>query len=143
MTTERLEEIVKGTAYPESRSVYQAIFQVENEVRQEFNSRTCENCKLGVAYDGAEQNLSEFIYLEDNQMYYTVPFVFKTDAPYSIREFEKISYSAPGAGRMSTSFGKFKKLIQERGYTIELVEELPQGDAPKGYKVIKGATGNY
>jgi len=52
MTTDRLDEIIKGTAYPDSNSVYQAVYQVENEMQQEFNSRTCENCKHGTEEDG-------------------------------------------------------------------------------------------
>lgn len=45
MTTDRLDEIIKATAYPESMSVYQAIYQVENEMQQEFNNQICKNCK--------------------------------------------------------------------------------------------------
>lgn len=35
MDTNRIREIHKGTAYPESRSVYQALLQVWNECEQE------------------------------------------------------------------------------------------------------------
>jgi hypothetical protein len=35
MTSERIKEIQKGTAYPESRSVHQALLQVWNECEQE------------------------------------------------------------------------------------------------------------
>ena len=42
MTSDRIDEIIKATAYPESQSVYLAMRQVWNEVQQDFNSRTCE-----------------------------------------------------------------------------------------------------
>ncbi len=45
MTTERIEELMKQTAYPESNSVHQAMLQLWNELQQDFNIRTCENCK--------------------------------------------------------------------------------------------------
>ena len=45
MTSGRIEELQKQTAYPDSQSVQQAMLQVWNEVQQDFNSRTCENCK--------------------------------------------------------------------------------------------------
>jgi len=45
MTSDRIEEIIKQTAYPESMSVLSGMKQIWNEMQQEFNSRTCENCK--------------------------------------------------------------------------------------------------
>ena len=44
MTSERIEELMKQTAYPESHSVHQAMLQLWNEMEQDFNSRVCENC---------------------------------------------------------------------------------------------------
>lgn len=44
MNVDRIEELMKQTAYPESRSVMQAMLQVWNEMQQDFNSRKCENC---------------------------------------------------------------------------------------------------
>lgn len=40
MNTNRIMEIHKKTAYPESRSVYQALLQVWNECEQESNKKT-------------------------------------------------------------------------------------------------------
>ena len=45
MTLERVEELIKRTAYPESNSVYQAMMQLWNEVQQECNSKICRNCQ--------------------------------------------------------------------------------------------------
>lgn len=42
MTSDRIEEIQKITAYPESRSVYQALWQVWNECEQEQNKKISE-----------------------------------------------------------------------------------------------------
>ena len=39
MTSERIKEIHLGTAYPESRSVYQSLLQVWNECEQECNAK--------------------------------------------------------------------------------------------------------
>ena len=47
MTSERIEELMKKTAYPESNSVHQAMLQVWNELQQDFNNRTCDSCKYG------------------------------------------------------------------------------------------------
>lgn len=38
MNSERIKEILKETAYPESRSVYIALLQVWNECQQENNT---------------------------------------------------------------------------------------------------------
>lgn len=46
MNSKRIEEIQEQTAYPESMSVRQALMQVWNELQQDFNSRTCENCRF-------------------------------------------------------------------------------------------------
>ena len=39
MTSERIDEILKDTAYPESRSVNQALLKVWNECQQEHNKQ--------------------------------------------------------------------------------------------------------
>ena len=46
MTADRIEEIIKQTAYPESNSVYQALLQVWTEVQHESNERigSCKKC---------------------------------------------------------------------------------------------------
>lgn len=45
MTSDRIDELLKQTAYPESVSVRTAMLQVWNEMQQDFNNRICENCK--------------------------------------------------------------------------------------------------
>ena len=44
MTTDRIDELLSKTAYPESNSVREAMLQVWNELQQDFNSRKCVNC---------------------------------------------------------------------------------------------------
>ena len=39
MNSKRIDEILKDTAYPESRSVHQALLQVWNECEQENNKK--------------------------------------------------------------------------------------------------------
>ena len=39
MNSKRIDEILKDTAYPESRSVHQALLQVWNECQQENNKK--------------------------------------------------------------------------------------------------------
>lgn len=45
MNSDRIDELLKQTAYPESVSVRQAMLQVWNELQQDFNKRTCESCE--------------------------------------------------------------------------------------------------
>jgi hypothetical protein len=52
MTSDRIRQIHETTAYPESRSVHQALLQVWNECEQEYNKekravteKKCETCK--------------------------------------------------------------------------------------------------
>ena len=52
MTSDRIEEIQKKTAYPESNSGLEALKQVWNEMQQEFNSRLCVNC---ISYGGGDE----------------------------------------------------------------------------------------
>ena len=93
------------------------------------------------------------VYMEDNQGYYTIPFIFKTDCNLMVEEMSKISHEEPGAGRFSTSFKQFQKLLLKHGYRSELVEEGPQLKGIshyfgkdieyKGYECVLGAPGNY
>ena len=55
MTSDRIEEIIKGTAYPQSNSVLQALHQVWNEVQQECNKSkgSCKEC-IHVCYPKAK-----------------------------------------------------------------------------------------
>ncbi len=57
MTSTRIEELMKQTAYPESDSVYQAMNQVWNEMQQDFNSRVCMNC----VYNTPSEMCNKFI----------------------------------------------------------------------------------
>ena len=85
------------------------------------------------------------IYKEDNQMYYFVPVVFETDSQISTKVMEKISNEPAGAGRFSTSFNTFKKLMEEYGYVVNEIKRLKQDSIPENNKleIVKGATGNY
>ncbi len=59
MNSKRIEELMKQTAYPESASVYSAMFQVWNEMVQDYNtSRICENC----AWVGGNHAVGDGIY---------------------------------------------------------------------------------
>ena len=49
-------------------------------------------------------------------MYYFVPVVFETDAKIPTEKMERISYEPSGAGRHSTGFNQFKKLMEGYGY---------------------------
>ena len=46
MTSDRIEEIQKQTAYPDSQSVTNALLTVWNEVAFGLNNRKCINCKF-------------------------------------------------------------------------------------------------
>ena len=87
--------------------------------------------------------MQEYVYLEDSQGYHFTSVLFKTDAPYSIHAFEEVSHRPPAAGRFSTGFGEFKKLIEGDGYTVKEIKRFEKNTIPEGYPLIKGATGNY
>ena len=64
MTSDRIEELMKQTAYPESASVLSAMNQVWTEMQQCFNARSCENCvhfnlEVGTQPDGLGWERSE------------------------------------------------------------------------------------
>lgn len=63
MTSDRIEEIQKTTAYPESRSVLQALLQVWNECEQEQNKKIREvvNRFLGIIYRKCKVNLLAYM----------------------------------------------------------------------------------
>jgi hypothetical protein len=89
--------------------------------------------------------MRRLIYKEDHQMYYFVPVVFETDAEIPTDKMEKISYEPVGAGRHSTGFNQFKKLMESYGYVVNEIERLPQNKMPKNNtsEIVNGATGNY
>lgn len=89
--------------------------------------------------------MRKLIYKEDHQLYYFVPVIFETDAEITVAQMEKISHEPAGAGRISTGFKEFKKLMENHGYVVNEVKRLPKNQIPKNNKleVVKGATGNY
>lgn len=78
-------------------------------------------------------------------MYYFVPVVFETDSKIPTEKMERISYEPAGAGRYSTGFNQFKKLMESYGYLVNEIERLPQNEIPKNntLEIVNGATGNY
>lgn len=89
--------------------------------------------------------MRKLIYKEDHQGYYFIPIIFETDCKLTIEEMEEISYKPIDAGRMSTSFNEFKKLMEEDGYIVNKIERLNQDIIPENntLEIIIGATGNY
>ena len=89
--------------------------------------------------------MRKLIYKEDHQMYYFIPVVFETDSKITVEKMEEISYQPAGAGRMSTGFNEFKKLMEEYGYTVNEIERLEQNTIPENntLEIVMGATGNY
>lgn len=89
--------------------------------------------------------MRKLIYKEDDQMYWFTPILFETNAEITSREMELISYEKVGAGRFSTEFEEFKKLMENYGYTIKEVERFPRNSIPIDniFEIVTGATGNY
>ena len=89
--------------------------------------------------------MRKLIYKEDNQGYYYVAVIFETDTKITVKIMEKISNEPADAGRFSTSFSTFKKLMEEYGYVVNEIERLEQSTMPENndLEIIKGATGNY
>ena len=87
----------------------------------------------------------KLIYKEDSQRYWFTPVIFKTDCILSVAQMRDISYQPRSAGRISTSFETFAKLMRDLGYQIELVERLPKNKMPEDndLEVVIGAHGNY
>ena len=77
------------------------------------------------------------IYLEDEQCYYTTIHVFETDCDWPIEALEKLSWEPARAGRISTSFETFAKLLEGRGFICN------PSESRKVTGVVKGAYGNY
>ena len=78
-------------------------------------------------------------------MYYFIPVVFETDSKITVEKMKKISYELAGAGRVSTGFNQFKKLMEEYGYTVNEIERLEKNTIPENntLEIVEGATGNY
>jgi len=88
--------------------------------------------------------MRKLIYKEDNQGYYYELIEFKTDCLMDIEDFEAMSWSITGAGRMSTSFETFKEILEGYGFKVTDVKNIGRNaKIPKDINVIKGATGNY
>lgn len=89
--------------------------------------------------------MKKLIYKEDHQMYYYIPIIFETDAKISTEIMKKISHEPIGAGRHSTDFNQFKKLMESYGYVVNEIEKLPKNNIPEDNKleIVEGATGNY
>ena len=91
MNHDRIEEIMKATAYPESNSGYQALLQVWNEVQHDNNTRigACEYC---VHFDTSLGNSPRHGYcsrLRDTEQALWVN--IETVADWYCRDFERKS----------------------------------------------------
>jgi len=83
----------------------------------------------------------EIVFLEDNQMYYRTPVIFRTNYPGNINQLHAIS----PCGMFSDSFDSFQKRLVDAGYTATLVVRLEK-NAPvpeKYHLVVNGGTGSY
>jgi hypothetical protein len=87
--------------------------------------------------------MNKFFYMQDDQMYYVTPILFETDAPMSPAEMSKVSWEPVAAGRLSTGFNTFKKLMEDRGYAVNKIKEYERNTKPTGFPYVIGATGNY
>ena len=89
--------------------------------------------------------MRKLIYKEDSQMYYFTPVIFETDCVLSVSQMSDISCQPPQAGRISTSFNTFAKLMRDLGYKVEEIKRLPKNEMPEdlNLEVVIGATGNY
>ncbi len=89
--------------------------------------------------------MRKLIYKEDHQLYYFIPVVFETDSKITVEEMENISYEPACAGRISTPFNRFKKLMEKYGHTVNEIERLEKNNIPKNntLEIVRGATGNY
>jgi hypothetical protein len=89
--------------------------------------------------------LTRYVYEEDHQMYYKTWIVFETDSELSIKEMKALSHTPPGAGRMSTSFKTFQKLLGGNTRKVREYKKLEDvmRNVPKETRIVKGATGNY
>ena len=84
----------------------------------------------------------EIVFLEDSQMYYTTPVIFRTNYPGTIKQLEDISPS----GQFSDTFNAFQKRLVDAGYTATFVERLEKkASVPEKYRhlVIRGGEGTY
>ncbi len=90
------------------------------------------------------RKMKRYVYIEDNQGYYTVPFIFETDCPDSVTVMQELSWKPLGAGRLSTSFLTFADILRTRGHIVRFIEKMEKNSEPcPRLEVIKGATGNY
>jgi len=99
------------------------------------------NCK----YPNCDMsNRKKFIYKEDNQGYYFMPFIFETNARISAKAMSKISWEKLGAGRVSTSFSQFQNLMKKKGFQCILIKTGIKNTLPSSkLQIVEGATGNY
>lgn len=82
--------------------------------------------------------MKQYLYGEDNQMYFTVFVPFETDSELSIKEMEEISM---GNGRLSFSFSEFVKAMKKRGDIVRPIQLSPKELSSR--EVVFGGTGNY
>lgn len=89
--------------------------------------------------------MRRLIYKEDNQMYWWDAIIFETDCTYPVGRLSDITWSVRGAGRLSTQFVTFKKVMEESGYVINQIKRLPHNTMPtdENLEIVIGATGNY
>lgn len=90
--------------------------------------------------------MPKYIYLQDDQMYYTTPIIFKTKEKIDAELMRKLSWEPVVAGRISTSFETFQAIMRTYGLKIKEVKRLAKNaEIPEKYKykTVIGATGNY
>lgn len=85
------------------------------------------------------------IYLDENQGYGYLPYIFKTDCDWSVQKLRELSFSDRAAGRIATSFERFCELLIAEGFKCERIYEnlISKEDFDRFNCVVEGAPGNY
>jgi len=85
------------------------------------------------------------MYQEDEQGYSFRMIIFMTDCKASVNIMKDISYKPASAGRFSTKFPEFKKLMEKHGFIVKKIKTLKENVIPENntLEIVEGATGSY
>lgn len=92
MNSDRIDELLKQTAYPESSSVREAMLQIWNEMQQEHNSHICSNCKhlkVGSTCEALKEHIYPEYYVADNTDFYLESYDIESTNTFGCTQFKR------------------------------------------------------
>lgn len=129
MNSERIEEIQKQCAYPESQSVFNALHQVWNEVGQEYQAELAEkNARIALLHHHLNDAMEKLAILDIDDTAEAIRSVLNESPHQSLAHIQAEAVDAFAKWYCSTrTSGNFMVLTATKEYASQLRQQADKG----------------